>query len=84
MDLQCGLVGGEGGGGQDRWIRVEVDPRVIKGPTFAQSTAPGTIFHDTGKIIFGRHDLVGAVEIFVKITGAAPTICEIRIVLAHV
>jgi hypothetical protein len=56
-----------GWGCRIRWIRGEIDPRIIKGLTFAKSAAPGTIFHDGGIKIFG-HDLVGAVIRFVITT----------------
>jgi hypothetical protein len=69
---------------RDRWIRVEVDPRVTQEPTFALPTAPGTIFHDAVPIIFG-HDLVGAVvPALVKTTGTVLSISELRVVLAHI
>ncbi len=78
-----GLLNVDGGGVQDRWIRVDVDPRVVKGPTFASSTAPGTIFHDTVKPIFFGQDLLGAVVPEVIRTGIAVTVSEIAVVLAQ-
>jgi hypothetical protein len=74
----------EGGGGSRTGGFVSTTTHVvIKGPTFAQSTAQGTIFRDAGIPIFG-HDLVGAVEILEISTAIELFNYEIRVVLAHI